>query len=217
MSDGFLGRWSRRKLDARDGRPLPEEPREVAAAREPVASVLPAVAADPASEIDVAQPRALAPQVPAPAADEPPPPTMEDVEALTAQSDFSRFAARDVAADVKNAAMKKLFADPRYNVMDGMDVYIGDYSRPDPLPGSMLRQLASASFLRLFDKPPAEAVAGAPPDQARDVADNHAARSVAQSTTVSDAAAEPPNDADPDLRLQQDDAPAAGGPGQGAA
>jgi hypothetical protein len=218
MSDGFLGRWSRRKLDARDGRPLPEAPSEVAAARQPVAPVLPAVAADPASDV-VAQPPALAAEMPAPAADEPPPPppTMEDVQALTAQSDFSRFAARDVAADVKNAALKKLFADPRYNVMDGMDVYIGDYSKPDPLPDSMLRQLASASFLRLFDEPPAEAAAGAPPGQARDVADNHAARSVAQSTTVSDAAAAPPNDADPDLRLQQDDAPAAGSPRQGAA
>jgi hypothetical protein len=218
MSDGFLGRWSRRKLEAREGRPLPEELPDAAAARERVASVLPVVAADSASDGVAAQPPALAAPVPAPAADEaPPPPTLEDVQALTAQSDFSRFAARDVAADVKNAAMKKLFADPRYNVMDGMDVYIGDYSRPDPLPDSMLRQLASASFLRLFDEPTADAAAGAQPDQARDVADNHAARSVAQSTTVSDAAAAPPNDADPDLRLQQDDAPATGGPGQGAA
>lgn len=217
MSDGFLGRWSRRKLDARDGRALPEDPAAAAAAREPAATLMPAVAADPVS-VDLAQPPALAAQVPAPAADEPPPPpTMEDVQVLTAQSDFSRFAARDVAADVKNAALKKLFADPRYNVMDGMDVYIGDYSKPDPLPDSMLRQLASASFLRLFDEAPAEAAAGAPPGQARDVADNHAARSVAQSTTVSDAAAAPPDDADPDLRLQQDDAPATGGAGQGAA
>lgn len=220
MSDGFLGRWSRRKLDARDGRPSPEELPAAAAAREPVAPVLPALAADPASDGRVAQPPALAAPVPDPAADEPPPPpTMEDVQALTAQSDFSRFAARDVAADVKNAALKKLFADPRYNVMDGMDVYIGDYSKPDPLPESMLRQLASASFLRLFDEAPAEPAAGAQPDQPRDVADNPAARSVAQSTTVSDAAAAaaPTEDANPDLRLQQDDAPATGGPGQGAA
>ncbi|NKE67209.1 DUF3306 domain-containing protein [Ramlibacter sp. RBP-2] len=217
MSDGFLGRWSRRKLDARDGRPLPEEPPEAAAARAPVVSALPAAAADPAPAAVVAQPPAPAAEVPVPAADEPPPPTMDDVQALTAESDFSRFATRDVAADVKNAAMKKLFADPRYNVMDGMDVYIDDYSRPDPMPDSMLRQLASASFLRLFDEPPGPPEAGAQPGQPRDVADNHAARSVAQSTTVSDAAAAPPNDADPDLRLQQDDAPAAGGPGQGAA
>ena len=44
--------------------------------------------------------------------------------------------ARDVAPDVKNAAMKKLFADPHFNVMDGMDTYIDDYSKPDPIPPS---------------------------------------------------------------------------------
>lgn len=215
MSDGFLGRWSRRKLDARDGRSLPEEPPEAAAARAAAAPAVPTDAAGPAPDV-VARPPALAAQATA-AAEPPPSPTMEDVQALTAQSDFSRFAARDVAADVKNAALKKLFADPRYKVMDGMDVYIGDYSKPDPLPDSMLRQLAGAAFLRLFDEPPAQAAADSQPGQPRDVSDNPAGESVAQSTSVPDAAAEPPNDADPDLRLQQDDAPAAGGPGQGAA
>jgi hypothetical protein len=31
---------------------------------------------------------------------------------------------------VKNAAMKKLFADPHFNVMDRLDIYIDDYSSP---------------------------------------------------------------------------------------
>jgi hypothetical protein len=39
-----------------------------------------------------------------------------------------------VAPEVKNAAFKKLFADPHFNVMDGLDIYIDDYSKPDPLP-----------------------------------------------------------------------------------
>lgn len=213
MSDGFLGRWSRRKLDARDGRPPSQEPAaEVAKEQKPVPAVS-VSAADPAA--GVVAPPALAAEVPAAAAAEPPPPpTMEDAQALTAESDFSRFAARDVASDVKNAALKKLFADPHYNVMDGLDVYIDDYSRPDPLPAPMLRQLAGAAFLGLFDEPPATAPAAA---GTRDVADNHAGETVAQSHTVSDAAREPPNHADPDLRLQQDDAPAAGGTGQGTA
>ena len=47
--------------------------------------------------------------------------------------------ARDVAPEVRNAAMKKLFADPQFNVMDRLDTYIDDYSLPDPLPASMLR------------------------------------------------------------------------------
>lgn len=219
MSDGFLGRWSRRKLDARDGRPLPAEP-PPEAADGPAAD--PAVSAVAASSPTASAAPPAPPVAPAGVADPvepPPPPTMADVQALTSESDFSRFAARDVAPDVKSAALRKLFADPRYNVMDGLDVYIDDYSKPDPLPESMLRQLAGAAFLGLFDEPPAGATpAGAPAGQPRDVADNPTVQSVAQShTAVPDAVAEAPDDADPDLRLQQDDAPATGGPGQGAA
>ena len=71
-----------------------------------------------------------------------------------------------VAPEVKNAAMKKLFADPHFNVMDRMDIYIDDYSQPDPLPLAMLRQMNGAKFLNLFededqDKDKA-ALAGAP-------------------------------------------------------
>jgi hypothetical protein len=55
---------------------------------------------------------------------------------------------------VRNAAMKKLFADPHFNVMDGMDTYIDDYSLPDPLSAATLRKMASAQFLKLFDEEP---------------------------------------------------------------
>ena len=73
-----------------------------------------------------------------------------------------------VAPEVKNAAMKKLFADPHFNVMDRMDIYIDDYSQPDPLPLAMLRQMNGAKFLNLFedeDKDPA-ALASAPAEGA---------------------------------------------------
>jgi hypothetical protein len=79
------------------------------------------------------------------------PPTMADVAALTSQSDFSRFVGRHVGAGVRNAAMRKLFSDPAFNVMDGLDVYIDDYSNPEPLPATMARRLASARFMNLFD------------------------------------------------------------------
>jgi hypothetical protein len=74
------------------------------------------------------------------------------VNALNADSSFAPFVSRDVAPEVRNAAMKKLFTDPHYNLMDGLDIYIDDYSKPDPMPASMLRQLASAKFLNLFDE-----------------------------------------------------------------
>ena len=77
-------------------------------------------------------------------------PTMADVAALTPDSDFSRFVGRQVGAGVRNAAMRKLFSDPSFNVMDGLDVYIDDYSKPEPLPATLARRLASARFMNLF-------------------------------------------------------------------
>ena len=83
---------------------------------------------------------------------------MADAQQLTPESDFTGFMARGVAPDVKNAAMKQLFTDPHFNVMDRMDIYIDDYSQPDPLPLAMLRQMASAKTLNLFDDEPASKV-----------------------------------------------------------
>ena len=132
MPDGFLGRWSKRKLDANEGKPVEAEPQPLVV------------------EPQVVIPAEAGIQTPAP--DEAPPPlTLEDAQALTAESDFRPFAARGVAPEVRNAAMKKLFSDPHYNVMDRLDTYIDDYSQPDPIPKEMLRKLASAKFLGLFD------------------------------------------------------------------
>ena len=96
------------------------------------------------------------PQAPAPA------PTLEDVKALNADSSFAPFVSRDVAPEVRNAAMKKLFTDPHYNVMDGLDIYIDDYSKADPMPADMLRKMVSAKFLNLFDEDPVNVAAPAP-------------------------------------------------------
>jgi hypothetical protein len=87
-------------------------------------------------------------------------PTLADVAKLTADSDYSVFMAKGVAPEVKNAAMKKLFSDPHYNIMDGLDIYIDDYSSPEIMPKSMLRKMASARVLNLFtDEDEARAVA----------------------------------------------------------
>ncbi|PUE32196.1 hypothetical protein B9Z35_01180 [Limnohabitans sp. Jir61] len=136
-SDGFLSRWSRRKVDVREGRPL-DEPKPVLEA----ASGKPAPMA-----AQLAVPESAASQEATPL----PSPTLVDAQQLTPESDFKGFMARGVAPEVKNAAMKKLFADPHFNVMDRMDVYIDDYGLPDPLPMAMLRQMSSAKTLNLFD------------------------------------------------------------------
>ena len=141
MADGFLGRWSQRKQAVREGKALAEPPAPTPATPAPV------------PQPDAALPVCTAGAVEAPPTTPPaaPPPSLDDVQLLTPQSDFAPFVARDVAPEVRNAAMKKLFADPHYNVMDRLDIYIDDYSKPDPLPASMLRQMASAKFLKLFD------------------------------------------------------------------
>ncbi len=135
MVDGFLGRWSERKQALRQGKAVDDSPLE------PPDQVPPVIdfqrAAVPVTE-PVAPPSG-------------PPPSLEDAKGLTADSDFKPFLSSEVAPEVRNAAMKKLFADPHFGVMDRLDVYIDDYSQADPLPDSMLRKMASASFLKLFE------------------------------------------------------------------
>jgi hypothetical protein len=105
---------------------------------------------------------------------------LAEAEQLTPESDFTGFMARGVAPEVKNAAMKKLFADPHFNVMDRLDIYIDDYGLPDPLPLAMLRQMTSAKTLNLFDDEPQEA---ADPTQG-DKPDPAPPKVVAQSDTA---------------------------------
>lgn len=179
-----------------------------------------------------------------PAAAEPELPTLADAQALTAESDFKPFMGRGVAPDVRNTAMKKLFTDPHFNAMDGLDTYIDDYSKPDPLPEGMLRQMASAHFMGFFDHEkdaageavPEAAQTMAPQDpQPRDDAETPALPDVAQSGVCTAIPSSPElATADPaggdgarvashtehdhaDLRLQPDDAPRREGVGRGPA
>jgi len=213
--EGFLGRWSRRKrrgdTDAgAAGATAPENPAPAAAvappgaiaAGPPVASSRPAPTSGPAGPAEPAPPpgAAASPNSNAPA----PPPTLDDVAALDANADFTRFVGRDVDPSVKNAALKKLFADPRWNVMDGLDIYIDDYGRPDPLPASMLRRMASAQALGLLadaEKPPAPTSLAA-------------AQNPAPATPNLEPAA--PADEDAAVRLQPDDADRRGSDPRGA-
>jgi hypothetical protein len=203
MADGFLGRWSQRKQYIRAGRPLiePEKP-EIA---------VKAVA--PKSDEQLEQPANIATSDEKP---EIPLPTMADVHELTAESDFSPFVGKNVTAEVRNSAMKKLFTDPHYNVMDRLDIYIDDYSQPDPIPESMLRQMVSAKFLNLFKteeeaeaKEAAEkaALADAPiGDDANTVSMQSVAQLSTENLTTQTIPLSGPHDDHTDLRLQQNHA-----------
>jgi len=58
----------------------------------------------------------------------------------------------NVDATLRRAALKQLFRDPRFNVMDGLDTYIDDYTKADPIPEELVRKLAHARAI--FDPPP---------------------------------------------------------------
>jgi len=87
-----------------------------------------------------------------------PPPELPPVEKLTLESDFRGFLHPKVDEDLRRAALKKLFSEPHFNVMDGLDVYIDDYSQSDPLPAAMLAQLKQAQrILEWAREKPSEA------------------------------------------------------------
>jgi len=73
-----------------------------------------------------------------------PPPELPPADKLTFDSDYRAFFHPKVDEDVRRAALKKLFSDPRFNVMDGLDVYIDDYSKTEPIPPAMLAGLRQA-------------------------------------------------------------------------
>ena len=72
------------------------------------------------------------------------PPDLPPIEKLTLDSDFSGFFHPKVGEDLRRRALKKLFSDPHFNVMDGLDVYIDDYSKTEPIPAAMLASLKQA-------------------------------------------------------------------------
>ena len=131
MSRGFLSRWSRRKL---------------AAVAQAEAAAQPAGAPPAPLRTHAADPLPLAPATPDAAADaaggaeaQVPP-----VESLSLSSDFTAFLKEEVSEALRRKALQKLFSDPHFNRMDGLDIYIDDYSQPDPIPPEILAKLQHA-------------------------------------------------------------------------
>jgi hypothetical protein len=129
--NSFLSRWARRKQEHRQQQSEPSNTNtqaDVAATKSvPVAENPQDLAASESSRPPTA-----------------PAPSMDDVAALTPESDFAPFVAKTATELVKNAALKKLFSDPHFNIMDRLDIYIDDYSQPDPLPDGWLDQMEHA-------------------------------------------------------------------------
>jgi hypothetical protein len=172
----FLARWSKRKHAARRGETPPEPARSEA------------------------QPAAAAPPpLPAPAA---PPAELPPIDSLKGlESDYEAFLRPDVDPATKSAALRKLFGDPHFNQMDGMDVYIDDYTREDPIPSAMLRALNQARSLGLFDDEEQKsqaAVEPAPADAAPTAAIEDAPPDVVEPAPPAQAEPQPADPVKPD-------------------
>lgn len=180
MADGFLGRWSKRKagLEVDPVENKTEAPKEAT----PVASV------EQAAE------------------ETPPLPTLDDVAKIDRfDPDFSAFMKPDVDPTVQQAALKKMFTDPHFNIMDGLDIYIDDYSKPDPLPPGMLERMVQSDMLNLFSK--------SPEDSAKEVtADSRQTEIQASNPELEASALDAQNQSDltskqPNLSAQLDEVP----------
>jgi hypothetical protein len=130
-----LKRWSQRKR---------------AAVRTDLAQPSPAMA--PVAEDPAAAAIATADAAPAAMPEAAP---LPPVDSLTFDSDFSAFMQPKVDEETKRAALRKLFSDPSFNVMDGLDIYVGDYTQSDPMPAGMLEKL-SAVYAMLDPAKPAQ-------------------------------------------------------------
>jgi len=111
MSDDFLSRWSRRKLEARRA---PEEP-----APSPASD--PEPSPEPEAELSEEEVAALPP-----------------IEELDAESDFSIFLRRGVPEKLRNAALRRMWSvDPaiREAIGDARD-YAYDWNSPGGVPGN---------------------------------------------------------------------------------
>ena len=137
-NESFLQRWSRLKA-------APEAP----------AHAVPTAGA-PRAETETETETETAPATPLP--------TLADAAMLDADSDYSAFVARGVDADVRRLAMKKLFADPHFKCIDGLDIYMGDYNLASPVSLAMLASLSHArSVFARIDELLDPAAAAPPP------------------------------------------------------
>jgi len=130
MSDeNFISRWSRRKSESAAG-----------------------TAGPTADSVPVTTGTQLPPPAgsAAPVAPQETPNALPPIDSLTPESDFAPFMKAEVDPGLKRQAFKKLIEDPRYNLMDGLDVYIDDYSKPDPLPEGWLEKMNQVKHLGIF-------------------------------------------------------------------
>jgi hypothetical protein len=147
-NEPFLRRWSRRKADVRSGVEVEQNPSSAGAE----AAGPPGPGGEPGAEAGQAV-------------------ELPDLDTLGEDSDYSAFMSPGVDADLRRKALRKLFSSPKFNVIDDMDDYCGDFTRFEGLGGIVtadmkhhVERLARAAEKALDDagQPETAAVAAAP-------------------------------------------------------
>jgi hypothetical protein len=183
--EGFIGRWSRKKREA--AAPVKDRSPAQEAMTPPVTNAAPGEAIPPVQPVILPDPHALPP-----------------LESLTSHSDFSAFLQPHVEPATRAQALKTLFGDPALYPMDGLDVYIDDYSKPDPLPEGWLEKLNQYAAL---DSGPAAEEAARKAQAQKEAANDGAGAAAAPPAELPNAAPgtiEPARASDP---LPPDDSP----------
>ena len=79
-------------------------------------------------------------------------PTLDDVQRLTPESDYSPYTAPGVDPQVRNEALKKLFlGDPHFQQGDGLDVRVDDEVALESSPLARQQKILQARALGLLD------------------------------------------------------------------
>lgn len=104
--EGFLRRWSRRKLEAdhAEHKDVTQSSKEMVLEEKPATDIHSLTDAD-----------------------------MPALDCLDENSDYSCFFSKKVSDELKQAAFRKLFHLPTFNVVDGLDDYDEDFTRPTEL------------------------------------------------------------------------------------
>jgi hypothetical protein len=120
--EGFAGRWSRLKAEARAVPPAPAPVAEV----EPVALPVASEATPPEKAEEPAAPKTELPPL----------------ESLTKDSDFSLFMNKDVADDTRKLALRKLWTmDPHFATIDISECHSIDFNAVPTFPNGLLNTI----------------------------------------------------------------------------
>ena len=121
-----LSRWSRLKRRGADAALAPSS--ATVSAAPDVAFNLALTSASPSSSVELANVAEL---------------NLPELSSISLVEDFTPFMQARVPQALRQQALKALFKEPHFNVMDGLDIYIDDYTVFEPITPEVMATLSS--------------------------------------------------------------------------